>query len=158
MASRQELIGGLEFLVQEGKRIGSALDDAQWAKVVDGADGWKNKEVLAHVAGIATIVVPFMQNMANADAGADSGAGLDINALNAGLVGARASKSVPELVNELTANYAGVIDFVQGQPDDFWAQKRTFAGYKDVPASDLLMRLVILHGIGHIDSAYAAAM
>ena len=158
MASKQELVTGLEFLVQEGKRIGADFDDAQWAKVVDGADGWKNKEVLAHVAGLATIVVPFMQNMANADAGADSGAGLDINALNAGLVGARAGKSVTELVDELAGNYRGVIDFVKGQPDDFWTQKRTFGGYQDVPVSDLLMRLVVLHGLGHIDSAYAAAV
>jgi mycothiol maleylpyruvate isomerase-like protein len=157
VASKQELIGGLEFLIQEGKRIGGAFDDAAWAKVQDG-DGWKNKQVLAHVAGIGTVVVPFVQNMASADATADAGAGLDINALNAGLVGARADKSVPELVDELAANYRGVIDFVKGQTDDFWTQKRNFGGYTEVPVSDLLMRLVVLHGIGHIDSAYAAAM
>jgi hypothetical protein len=157
-ASTQELIGGLEFLIQEGRRIGGALDDAGWAKVVDGADGWKNKEVLAHVAGIATIVAPFMENIGNAAPGVDSGAGADINALNAGLVGARADKTVPQLVDELAANYQGVIDFVKSKPDDFWAQKRTFAGYKDVPASDLVMRLVVLHGLGHIETAYVATM
>ncbi len=157
MASKQELVSGLEFLIREGRRIGGALDEPAWAKVQDG-DGWKNKEVLAHVGGIASVVVPFMENVAKADAGADSAAGLDINALNAGLVAARADKSVPELVEELAANYRGVIAFVESQSDDFWTQKRTFRSYTDVPLSDLVMRVVVLHGLGHIDSAYAAAM
>jgi hypothetical protein len=99
-----------------------------------------------------------MENAANAQPGTDSGSGVDINAINAGIVGARTGKSVPELVDELEANYRGVIDFVKSKPDDFWAQKRTFAGYKDVPASDLVMRLVVLHGLGHIESAYVATM
>ncbi len=156
-ATKQELIGGLEFLIQEGKRIGASLDDAAWAKVQDG-DGWKNKEVLAHVAGIATIVAPFMENIAKAEQGVDTGAGVDINAINAGIVGARSDKTVPQLVDELETNYRGVIDFVKSKPDDFWAQKRTFAGYHQVPTSDLVMRLVVLHGLGHIETAYVATM
>lgn len=157
MTTKQELVNGLEFLIQEGKRAGASLDDAAWAKVQDG-DGWKSKEVLAHVAGIGTIVAPFVQNMANAAPGADGGPGIDIDALNASLVSARAAKSVPELVDELAQNYGGVIDFVKGQPDDFWQQKRSIGGYKDVPVADLVHRMVVLHGLSHIYSAYSAVM
>ena len=157
MATKQELVGGLEFLIQEGKRIGAGLDDAGWAKVQDG-DGWKNKEVLAHVGAIGTIVVPFITNIANAAPAADGAAGMDIDALNAQLVGARVGKSVQELVDEIDAAYTGVIGWVKGQPDDFFQQKRTMAGYVDVPISDLMQRMVVLHGLSHIYSAYSATM
>ena len=86
MTTKQELIGGIEFLIQEGRRIGASLDDAGWAKVQD-SDGWKNKEVLAHVAAIGTIVAPFVQNFGAASQGTDTGTGVDINAMNAGLAG-----------------------------------------------------------------------
>ena len=155
MTTKQELIAGLEFLIQEGKRIGDTMDGAGWAKVQD-HDGWKNTQVLAHVAGLSTIVVPFVQGMVNAGSGANAGAGVDIDALNAGLVGARAQKSVTELVGEIEQGYRGVIDWVQSQPDDFFAQKRSFLGYQDVPLGDLAMRMVVLHGLSHIYSAYTA--
>jgi hypothetical protein len=155
VTTKQELIGGIEFLIQESKRIGATVDDAGWLKVQDG-DGWKNTQVLAHVAGISSIVVPFVTNMAGAGPDANSGAGLDIDALNAGLVGARAQKSVVELVDEIDVGYRGVIEWAKQQPDDFFMQKRSFAGYQDVPLGDLAMRMVVLHGLSHIYSAYTA--
>ena len=157
MATKQELTNGLQFLIDEGKRIGSQLDEAGWAKVQDN-DGWKNKEVLAHVAAIGAIVPVFAQNLANAAPGADGQAGVDINALNAQLVGARAGKSVQELVDEIESAYKVVIEFIKSQPDDLLDQKRTFGGYVDVPLSDLMQRMVVLHGLAHIYSAYAATM
>ena len=60
MASREEVIGGLEFLIQESKRLGAQLSEADWGQVVD-MDGWKNKQVLAHIAGISSIVVPMVK-------------------------------------------------------------------------------------------------
>jgi len=155
MATKQELIEGIEFLIKEGKRLGDTMPEDGWADVQD-HDGWKNTEVLAHVASIGTIVVPFVTNMINAGAETNSGAGVDIDTLNAGLVGARAQKSVGELVGEIDSGYRGVIDWLKQQPDDVLAQKRSFAGYHDVPVSDLAMRMVVLHGLSHIYSAYAA--
>lgn len=157
VTTKQELIGGLEYLIQEGKRVSSSLDEAGWARVQDG-DGWKNTEVLAHVAAIGTIVVPFVTNIANAAPSADGAAGMDINALNAQLVGARAGKSVQELADEIESAYTGVINWVKSQPDDFFQQKRTMAGYVDVPVADLMNRMVVLHGLSHVYSAYAATM
>ena len=158
MAAKQELVGGLEFLIQEGRRIGAAFDDAKWSTVVDGLDGWKNKEVLAHVAGIGTVGIPFLQNMVDAGPASDGRANLDLDALNASLVAARAEKSVGELVDEIATTYGSVIEFVKSKPEDFWSQKRTFGGFKDVPISELGMGSVVLHGLGHIYSAYAATV
>lgn len=157
MATKQELINGLQFLIDEAKRIGSSLSEDGWAKVQD-HDGWKNKEVLAHVASVGTIEPMFAQNMIAAAPGTDNGAAVDIDQLNAQLVGARAGKSVQELVDEIEAAYKGVIEFVKSQPDDVFERKATFRGYVDVPMSDMLHRMVILHGISHIYSAYAATM
>jgi hypothetical protein len=157
MATKQELLNGLQMVIDEGKRIGGSLDQGGWAKVQD-HDGWKNTEVLAHVASIGTIVPMFAQNMMNAAPGADNGAGVDIDALNAQLVGARAGKSVQELVDEIESAYKGVIEFVKNQADDVLQQKRTMRGYVDVPVSDLMYRMVVLHGLSHIYSAYAATM
>jgi len=155
MATKQEIISGIEFLIQEGKRVGATMDADGWAKVQD-HDGWKNTEVLAHVAAIGSIVVPFVTGMANAAPEANAGDGVNIDQLNAGLVGARAGKSVQELVDEIESGYRGVIDWVRQQPDDFFQQKRSFLGYHDVPLGDLAMRMVVLHGLSHIYSAYSA--
>jgi hypothetical protein len=155
MATKQEIIDGIELLIREARRIGETMPADGWAQVQD-HDGWKNTEVLAHVASISSIVAPFVTNMANAGAEANTGAGVDIDALNAGLVGARAQKSVPELVAEIETGYRGVIDWLNQQPDELLQQKRSFAGYHDVPLSDLAIRMVVLHGLSHIYSAYAA--
>lgn len=157
MATREEIIHGLELVIQEGLRVGTALTDDQWAKTVD-LDGWKNREVLAHVASIGSIVQPMMSAWSNAPAGADVGAGLDINALNEQLVAARREKSIADLADEVATTYAGVIEFVKNAPDDLLARPITIMGYKDVPASDLLIRMVVLHGLAHIYSAYSAVM
>jgi hypothetical protein len=157
LATKQELVDGIQFLIQEGKRIGASLDENGWAKVQD-HDGWKNTQVLAHVASIGTIVPMFAQNILNAAPGSDGGAGVDIDALNAQLVGARAEKSVQELVDEIESSYKGVIEFVKNQPDDALTRKVTFRGYVDVPVSDIMQRMVVLHGLSHIYSAYAATM
>ncbi len=157
MASREEVIGGLEFLIQESKRLGAQLSEADWGQVVD-MDGWKNKQVLAHIAGISSIVVPMVSSFTNAPAGTNAGAGVDIDALNAGIVGARADKSVDDLVNEVATGYAGVIEFVRGAPEETLAKPITFAGYKDVEVSDILMRMVVLHGLGHVYASYSAVM
>jgi hypothetical protein len=155
MATKKDITNGLEFLIQESRRIGATMPDEGWAQVQD-HDGWKNTEVLAHVASISSIVAPFVTNMVNAGSDANTGAGVDIDTLNAGLVGARSQKSVEELVAEIETGYRGVIDWANQQTDDFFAQKRSFAGYHDVTIGDLAIRMVVLHGLSHIYSAYAA--
>lgn len=153
--TKEELATGIELLIRESKRIAAQLSEGEWANAQD-SDGWKNKEILAHIAGVGSIVVPFMQQFAGASQGQDLGAGLDIDTLNAGLVGARAGKSIPELVQEIETGLTGAAQFARSQPDEFWEQRRTMLGYKDTTLVDLGMRMVVLHGLSHIYEAYSA--
>jgi hypothetical protein len=155
MATKDEIVGGLQFVIQEAARMRDALSEDEWSRASD-MDGWKNRQILAHLAGVGGIVIPFAGNLANAAPGTDGAAGVDIDALNSAMVAQRAEKSVPELVDEIRANYNAVADWLRGQPDDLLAKRVTVGGYKDVPFGDLLMRMVVLHGLGHIYSAYSA--
>jgi hypothetical protein len=157
LATKQDIISGLEFLVRESNRIAEVLREDEWKRAKD-SDGWENTQVLAHIASVGTIVVPFMSNMNNAAPDANAGAGLDINALNAQLVGARAGQTPQQLADETAKNYAAVIEFVKGTQDDFWQQPRTILGYQEVPIGDIFMRMVVLHGVSHIYEAYSAVM
>jgi hypothetical protein len=154
MATKDELIKGLEVLITESKRISSSLTDQQWEGVVD-LDGWKNREVLAHIASIGGIVIPMVSGIASAPAGADPLAAADIDGMNAGLVGARAGKSAKELSDEVETAYRGIIDWVRAAPDELLSQHATARGHKDIEVSDIIMRMVVLHGLAHVYSVYS---
>jgi hypothetical protein len=94
--------------------------------------------------------------IASAPEGTNAGATVDIDALNAAMVGQRKDKTVTELAGEMAESYGKVIEFVRDAPDDLLAKKASFRGYVDVPISDLLMRMVVLHGLAHIYGAYSA--
>jgi hypothetical protein len=155
MATRTELIDGLEMLIQESRRLATDLKPDQWEHVVD-LDGWKNKEVLAHIASIGTLVPQMAGGFASAGPGNDAMASIDIDQLNAAMVGQRAGKSATELMDELATAYAGVIKFVEEAPDDLLTTRVTARGHKDIPMSDILNRMVVLHGLGHVYSVYAS--
>ena len=156
MATKSELIEGLETVVRESRRIADALSPDDWAKAVD-MDGWTGAQVLAHVAGVGAIVPMFITAIANAPAGTDAMGGTgNIDNMNAGIVAARAGKSVTELADEVASAYAAIIDFVRNAPDELLVQRGTAGGHKDVPLGDLMMRMVILHGLAHIYSVYSS--
>jgi Mycothiol maleylpyruvate isomerase N-terminal domain len=155
VATKDEIIKGLDLLIQEGHRIANDLTDSQWEHVVD-LDGWKNREVLAHIAGIGAIVLPMVNGMANAAAGADSLGAVDIDQLNAGIVASKAGKSAKDLADEMDTAYRGVIEFVRSAPDELLATRVTAGGNKDVPISDIAMRMVVMHGLAHIYSVYSS--
>ena len=62
--------------------------------------------------------------LANAEEGADAGAGLDIDAFNAQMVAAKQDLSPEELIKTLTAGYEGLIEFTKNMPDEQLALKR----------------------------------
>ena len=154
MATKEELTNGINVLITEAKRIGARLSDDQWA-AAGNEGGWTNRQILAHVAGVGSMVIPFVTSIANAAPGADGGAGLDINALNAQIVGQRADKTVPQLIDELAANYSAVIEWLRTAPDDLLDRRASFAVYQDLTLSDLAMQVVVMHGIAHL--YYAAS-
>jgi hypothetical protein len=149
MATASDLIAGLELLISESKRIGARFSEDEWAMAAQEA-GWTNREVLAHIAATGSIVVPMLGGMAKAPAGTDLGANVDVDAVNAQLVAARAGKSIPELVSEIDASYRGVIDFVRGAPPELLEQRATVGGYRDMTIGDIAMQMVPLHGLAHI--------
>jgi hypothetical protein len=157
MATREEVINGISMVIQEGRRVANDLTDAQWALVVD-LDGWKANEVLAHIAGIGGMVIPMMGGIAGAPSGTDAFATVDIDQINAGIVAARAGKTAKELADELETAYRGVIEFVKTAPDDVLNKRVTVWGYKDVPISDIAIRMVVMHGLAHIYSVYSSVM
>lgn len=157
MATKQEMINGLEFLIGEAQRIASVLRDDEWTLAKD-SDGWKNTQVLAHVASVGSIAVPFMSQMGTAAPDANVAAGLDINVLNAQLVAARDGKTAQELADECATNYRGIIEFIEKSDEAMWQQPRTIMGYTEVPMGDIFMRMVVLHGLAHIYEAYSAVM
>ena len=154
MATKEELTTGIQVLMTEAKRIGGRLTDAQWA-AAGNEGGWTNKQILAHVAGIGGMVVPFVTSIANAPPAPDGGGAFDIDALNAQIVGQRADKSVPQLVDEVGTSYGGVVEWLRSAPDDLLDRKTSFAVYEDMTVSDLMMQVVVMHGIAHL--YYAAS-
>ncbi|MDE3095987.1 MAG: DinB family protein [Chloroflexota bacterium] len=149
MATKTELIDGIQMLINESRRIGARFTDDEWAMAADEA-GWTNKQVLAHVAAIGGIVVPMVGGMASAPAGTDLGANVNIDAMNAQLVGQRADKSIAALVSELETSYGGVIGYLRAAPDELLERRVTIGGFRDMPVGDLLMQMVVMHGIAHI--------
>jgi hypothetical protein len=157
VATREEIINGLSMVIQEGRRVANDLSDAQWDLVVD-IDGWKAKEVLAHISGIGGMVVPMVSGIAGAPSGTDTFAAINIDQINAGIVAARAGKTTQELADELETTYRGVIEFVKAAPDDMLTKRVTVMGYKDLPISDVAIRMVVMHGLAHIYSVYSSIM
>lgn len=156
MATRDELISGIEMLIAESRRVAAGLTDADWARAVD-QDGWSGAQVLAHVAGVGTVIPMFVKAIANAPAGTDAMGGTsNIDTLNAGIVAARAGRAPAELAEEVASAYATVIDYVRSAPDDLLLQHGTAGGHRDVPLGDLMMRMVVLHGLAHIYSVYSS--
>ena len=156
MATRDELINGIETLIAESRRIASVLTDDDWARAVD-QDGWNGAQVLAHIAGVGTVIPMFVNALGNAPAGTDAMGGTsNIDTMNAGFVNARAGRTPADLAEEIASAYSAVIDYVRGVPDDFLLKRGTAGGHRDVPLGDLMMRMVILHGLAHIYSVYSS--
>jgi hypothetical protein len=151
MATKEELTNGLEMVIRESRRLATDLSPEQWQGVVD-LDGWKNQEVLAHIAGVGSVVVPMSGGLLS---GAPINLTMDtVDQMNAGFVAQRAQKSPADLADEVETAYRGIIEFIKGAPDDALARNASVGGYRDIPASDILLRMTVLHGIGHIYSVY----
>lgn len=152
MATKQELISGVQMVIQEAHRLSRDVSDAQWAEVVD-IDGWKNQQVLAHIAGVGGIMVPLGQQLLGGQMAPISMQMVD--SFNAGMVSERAGKTPKELAAEVETSYAGIIKFLESAPDESLKQIVSVGGYKDIPFSDVLVRMVVLHGLAHIYSVYS---
>lgn len=152
MATKVEIIAGLELTVAQGKRTTALFADGEWD--VKRASGWTPKEVYAHLASVAAIVPNFTQVVLSAPEGADLAQGMDFDEMNAQSVAAMASMTPAQVMQAFEGNYQKLIEFVRAAPDDLLHTKRRFLS-EVVTASDILATNVMLHGLHHVYEAYS---
>ncbi len=150
MATREEIIAGLELTVAQGKRTTSLFSEGEWDS--KRAAGWTPKEVYAHLASVAAIVPNLAQGLANAPEDQDIAQGMNIDEMNAQSVAAMASMTPEQIMAAFEANYGKLIDFVKSIPDEQLNARRRFIS-DPVPVSDILANAIMLHGIHHVYEA-----
>ncbi len=153
MATQEEIVRGLELIVQEAKRTTGVFADGHWERQVPG--GWTVKQLYAHLAAVADIVPGFAGMLAQAPKDTALLTTIDIDNLNNQGVQARAAKSPQELVADVVKGYEGLIAFAKQAPQElldstarFWADP--------MPVSDVMATAIVLHGLHHIYEAASA--
>lgn len=150
MATKQELIAGLELTIAQAKRTTALFADGEWDW--KRAAGWTPKEVYSHLAAVAAMVPAFSQAMLGASEDQDLLQGMDVNQMNAQAVGSMSSMTPDQVMQAFEANYRTLIDFVKSAPEDQWNARRRLAS-EAVPVSDILGSAVMLHGLHHVYEA-----
>ncbi len=150
MATREEIITGLEFTLSQARRTTSAFAPDEWDTKRHA--GWTPKEIYAHLAAVSGMVPAFSQGMMAAAADSDMTAGMDINQMNEQMVGAMRAMPPEQVMQAFEANYAKLIEFVRSLPEEQLNVTRRF-GPVPMPVSDVLANIVMLHGIHHVYEA-----
>ena len=150
MATKQEIIEGLELTIAQAKRTTALFADGEWEW--KRASGWTPKEVYSHLAAVAGMVPGFSQAMLAAAEDQDLLQGMDVDQMNAQAVGSMTSMTPEQIMQAFEANYRKLIDFVKSVPDDQLNARRRFAS-EAVPVSDILGNSVMLHGLHHVYEA-----
>ncbi len=150
MATREEIIAGLELTMSQARRTTALFAEGEWDW--KRAAGWTPKEVYAHLAAVAGMVPGFAQAMVSAPEDGDLLEGMDVNQMNAQAVGAMTSMTPEQVMQAFETNYRKVIDFVKSLPDDqLNLRRRLFSD--SIPVSDILATSVMLHGLHHVYEA-----
>ncbi len=150
MASKDEIVAGLELTVAQGKRTTSLFTEGEWDS--ERACGWTPKEVYSHLASVAAIVPNLAQGLMNAPEDQDIAEGMDVDDMNATSVAAMASMTQEQVMKAFEENYGKLIDFVKSLPDEQLNARRRFIS-DTVPVSDILANAIMLHGIHHVYEA-----
>ena len=99
MATREEIIAGLELTIAQAKRTTALYAEGEWDW--KRASGWTPREVYSHLASVAAMVPNFAQAMAAAGEEKDLIDGLDINSMNAQAVGSTSAMTLEVSASEL---------------------------------------------------------
>lgn len=151
MATREELLGGLQFVPAQAKRVAGILNGQNdWDS--KRSQGWTPKEMFTHVAVVAGMIPAMGPGMIAAPESAELTAGLDIASVNAAGVGSMAAMDTNQIVDTLAANYIKLSDWVKGLSDDQLEGRHTFLGM-NLSAADLLMTLTVMHSVHHVYEA-----
>jgi hypothetical protein len=150
MATKAEIIAGLELTVAQAKRTTALFAEGEWDW--KRATGWTPKDVYSHLAAVAGMVPNFAQAMLSASEDRDIIEGMDVNGMNAQAVGAMASMTPEQVMQALESNYQKLIEFVKTVPQEqLDLRRRLFS--EPIPVSDILASNVMLHGLHHVYEA-----
>ncbi len=150
MATKAEIIAGLELTVAQAKRTTALFAEGEWDW--KRATGWTPKDVYSHLAAVAGMVPNFAQAMLSASEDRDIIEGMDVNGMNAQAVGAMASMTPEQVMQALESNYQKLIEFVKTVPQEqLDLRRRLFS--EPIPVSDILASTVMLHGLHHVYEA-----
>ena len=150
MATREEIIEGLNFTIAQAKRTTALFGDSEWDAARD--SGWTPKEIYCHLAGTAGIVPGFAGAMLAAPEDRDLAAGANINDMNDKAVAGMSSMTPEQVMQAFEASYDKLIEFVKSVPDEILNSKRRFLS-ESIPVSDIVASSIMLHGIHHVYEA-----
>ncbi len=150
MATREEIIAGLELTVAQGKRTTALFAEGEWD--TKRAAGWTPKEVYCHLASVAAVVPNFAQGLVDAPEGVDIAQGMNLDQMNAQSVAAMAAMTPEQIMRAFEENYGKLIDFVRSLPSEQLSEKRRFIS-DTIPVSDILANSIMLHGLHHVYEA-----
>lgn len=150
MATREEIIEGLEFTITQAKRTTTLFAEGEWDW--KRAAGWTPRQIYCHLATIAGIVPQFGQGLLTAPEDRDISQSMDIHTMNEQAVSAMASMTPEQVMQTFEGNYRRLIDFVKSMPEEQLQAKRRFLS-ETIPVSDILANAVMLHGLHHVYEA-----
>jgi hypothetical protein len=150
MATKEEIIAGLELTVSQAKRTSALWAEGEWNW--KRATGWTPKETYSHMAAVAGVIPQLGQGLARAPENVDIAKSMDINAMNAQAVGSMEGMSREQVMETFETNYRKLIEYVKTVPDETLNQKRSFLS-EPIPVSDILANVVMLHGLAHVYEA-----
>ena len=150
MTTRQQIINGIELIIQEGLRISSGFTPDAWGETVHSEEsGWTRKQVYCHLAATADITPGFLGTIASSEEGKYAGEGFDIGTFNAQQVAARETASTEELMQSFETSYKQVIKAIEEMPAEHFTLKRRFGDFEG-EMGDLIQSVLVLHAISHI--------
>ena len=150
MATKQEIVEGLELTVGQAKRTTALYAEGEWDW--KRASGWTPKEVYSHLAAVAGMVPAFSQAMLTASEEQDLLQGIDVDQMNAQAVGSMSAMTPEQIMQAFETNYGKLIEFVKSAPDEQLNARRRFAS-DPMPVSDIVGTSIVLHGLHHVYEA-----
>lgn len=151
MATREELMGGLQFVPAQARRVAGMLDAAnEWDVKRDA--GWTPKEMFAHVAAILGMMPMMGPDVLKAPPEADVVDGLDIAEFNERGVASMRSMDAKQAVEAISTNCSKMSDWAKSLTDEQLESKHKFRGMP-MTMSDFLMTVTVMHPIHHLFEA-----
>src|SRR3972149_4089298 len=109
MATKQEIIEGLELTVTQAKRSTALFAQGEWDW--KRAGGWTPKELYSHLAAVAGMVPGFSQALLAAAEHQDLLQGMDVDQLNAAAVGSMSSMTPEQIMQAFERTYGKLTQF-----------------------------------------------